>query len=158
VSDAGVLPSQAYGAGAGVGIRVNHLLVVLSGVVWASQDDTRATSTTAAYQRRTGELSGCYCWQYGQFEGGPCLTMTLEDVTADGSGTGVVDRQGHVSWLALGLGAQARWSLAKWAALFLRPTVSFTTSRPTFAIDGYGPLYKVPLAAVSVEVGPEWIF
>jgi hypothetical protein len=157
-SDAGVLPSEAYGAGGGIGIRVSHLVVILSGVLWVSQDDPRATSTTAAYQRRTGELSGCYYWQYGQFEGGPCLMMTLEDVIADGSGTRVVDRQGHVSWLALGLGAQARWSLAKWAALFLRPAVSFTTSRPTFAIDGYGPLYKVPLAAVSVEVGPEWIF
>jgi len=158
-SDAGVLPSLAYGAGGGVGIRVSHLVAILSGVLWAWQDDTGATSsTTAAYQRRTGELSGCYYWQYGQFEGGPCLMMTLEDVTADGSGTRVVDIQNHVSWLALGLGAQARWSLAKWAALFLRPAVSFTTSRPTFAIVGYGPLYKVPLAAVSVEVGPEWIF
>ena len=36
--------------------------------------------------------------------------------------------------------------------------VSFTTSRPTFAIDGVGPLYKVPLAAVGVQVGSEWIF
>ena len=121
---------------------MSPLLIMLSGVLWVSQDDTRATPYTATYQRRTGELAGCYFWKYGQFEAGPCLMMILEDVTAESSGTLIVDRQGHVSWLALGLGAQARWSLAKWAALFLRPTVSFTTSRPTFAIDGYGPLYK----------------
>jgi hypothetical protein len=84
--------------------------------------------------------------------------MTLEDVTADGSGSDVVDRQGHVSWLALGLGLRAGLSLSRLVTLFLRPTVSFTTSRPTFAIDGVGPLYKVPLAAVGVEMGSEWIF
>ena len=84
--------------------------------------------------------------------------MTLEDVTADGSGADVVDRRGHVSWLTLGLGGRAGWSLTRWAALFLRVTASFTTSRPTFAIDGFGPLYKVPLAAIGVEIGPEWIF
>src|SRR5579863_10129750 len=48
-SDAGVLPSEAYGAGGGIGIRVSHLVVILSGVLWAWQDDTRATSATAAY-------------------------------------------------------------------------------------------------------------
>jgi hypothetical protein len=48
--------------------------------------------------------------------------------------------------------------LTRWATLFLRPIVSFTTSRPTFAIDGVGPLYKVPLAAAGVQVGSEWIF
>ncbi|MGH7434500.1 MAG: hypothetical protein ACRENE_02415 [Polyangiaceae bacterium] len=137
---------------------MSRWLVLLGGVLWVSQDDTRAAPTNATYQRRTGELSGCYSWQYGQLEGGPCLVMTLEDVTADSSGIGIADRQGHVDWLALGLGARVRWSFATWAALFLRPSVSFTTSRPTFTIEGYGPLYKVPLAALSVQVGPEWTF
>ena len=158
VSDEGVLPSAGYGLGLGAGVRVRRLLIMLSGVVWLSQSEAGASLYAATYQRRTGELSGCYSWQYGQFEGGPCLTTTFEDVTADGSGGGVVDRQGHVSWLTLGFGARAGWSLARWATLFLRPIVSFTTSRSTFAIDGVGPLYKVPLAAVGVQVGSEWIF
>jgi carbohydrate-selective porin OprB len=84
--------------------------------------------------------------------------MTLEDVTADSTGTDVVDRQGHVSWLALGLGVRAGVSPSRLVTLFLRPSASFTTSRPTFAIDGFGPLYKVPFAAVGVEMGSEWIF
>jgi hypothetical protein len=136
VSDEGVLPSAGYGLGLGAGVRVSHLLIMLSGIVWLSQSQTGTSPYAATYQRRTGELSGCYSWQYGQFEGGPCLMTTFEEVTADGSGGGVVDRQGHVSWL----------------------TLSFTTSRPTFAIDGVGPLYKVPLAAVGVQIGSEWIF
>ncbi len=158
ISDAGVLPSAGYGLGLGVGVRVRQLLVMLSGVMWLSQDATSASPYAATYQRRTGELSGCYSWQYGQFEGGPCLMMTLEDVTADSSGTNVVDTQGHVSWLSLGLGVRAGVSLTRLVTLFLRPSASITTSRPAFAIDGFGPLYKVPLAAVGVEIGSEWIF
>jgi hypothetical protein len=137
---------------------VSQLLVMLCGVMWLSQNETSASPYAATYQRRTGELSGCYSWQYEQFEGGPCLMIALEDVTADSSGSNVVDRQGQVSWLALGLGVRAGLSLTRLVTLFLRPAVTFTTSRPTFAIDGFGPLYKVPLAAVGVEVGSEWIF
>jgi hypothetical protein len=158
VSDAGVLPSPAYGLGAGVGVHVRRLQVMLSGILWLSHYDAGATPYAATYQRRTGDLSGCYSWRYGPFEGGPCLMVTLEDVTADSSGADVMDRQGRVSWLTVGLGARAGWSLAAWEVLFLRPTVSFTTSRPTFAIDGFGALYKVPLTAVGVELGSEWIF
>jgi hypothetical protein len=157
-SDEGVLPSAGYGVGLGAGVRVSQLLIMLSGVVWLSQNEAGASPYAATYQRRSGELSGCYSWRYGQFEGGPCLMTTFEDVTSDGSGGGVVDRQGHVSWLTLGFGVRASWLLARWAALFLRPTVNLTTSRPTFAIDGVGPLYKVPLAAVGLQVGSEWIF
>ena len=157
VSDEGVLPSAGYGLGLGAGVRVGQMLIMLSGVVWLSQNEAGASPYAATYQRRTGELSGCYSWQYGQFEGGPCLMTTFEDVTADGSGGAVVDRQGRVSWLTLGFGARAGWTITRWAALVLRPIVSLTTSRPTFAIDGVGPVYKVPLAAVGLQVGSEWI-
>lgn len=137
---------------------MSQLLIMLSGIAWLSQSEAGTSPYAATYRRRTGELSGCYSWQYGQFEGGPCLMTTFEDVTADGSGGGVVDRQGHVSWLTLGFGARAGWLVTRWATLFLRPIVSFTTARPTFAIDGVGPLYKVPPAAVGLQIGPEWIF
>jgi hypothetical protein len=158
ITDAGVLPSVGYGIGLGVGIHVRQLRVMLSGALWLSQDGGSQTPYSATYQRRTGELSGCYAWQYGKFEGGPCLIMTLEDVTADSSGTNIVDSQGHVTWLTMGLGAHVGYSPARLLTLFLRPSVSLTTSRPTFAIDGFGPLYEVPLAAVGVEIGSEWIF
>jgi hypothetical protein len=158
ITDAGVLPSVGYGIGLGLGARVRQLRLMLSGVLWLSQDDGSKSPYAATYQRRTGELSGCYAWQYGKLEGGPCLIMTLEDVTADSTGPNLVDSQGHVSWLTMGLGAHVGFSPARLLTLFLRPSVSLTTSRPTFAIDGYGPLYKVPLAAVGVEVGSEWIF
>jgi hypothetical protein len=156
--DEGVLPSWAYGVGIAAGVRVGRLRLMLAGLLQLPQNDASTSPYAARYRRRTGELSGCYAWPYGHLEVGPCLTTTLEDVSADGSGPEVTDGSGHVSWLTLGLAARVAWALGGWAALFLRPSLTFTTSRPTFAIDGVGPLYRVPVAALGVQMGWEWIF
>jgi hypothetical protein len=157
VVDGGVLPSPAYGLGVGAEVRVSRVLLTLAGVLWLPQSDVVAANT-ARYQRRSGEVSGCYAWSLGRFEAGPCLAVALEDVTADGSGADVVGQQGHVSWMTLGVGAQAAWSFRRWAALFLRPSLRLTTSRPTFTIEGVGPLHQVPFASAGGEMGCEWIF
>jgi hypothetical protein len=156
--DAGVLPSLAYGVGVGAELRARRVLVTLGGALWLAQTDGGGAGVAARYERRSAELSGCYAWPLGRFEIDPCLTMTLEDVTANGSGPDIVGQQGSQSWLTLGVGAQAGWSLTAWAALFLRPSLRLTTSRPVFAIDGVGPLYQVPLASAGFETGCKWIF
>jgi hypothetical protein len=157
--DAGVLPSLALGVGAGAGVRFDRFEALLTGVLWLSQTSGAADSSpyAASYVRRSGELSGCYAWTLGRFELGPCLTLALEDVTGRGSGPEVVGQSGHIDWMTVGLAARARWSPARWAALFLRPGVTFNTSRPMFTIDSVGPLYQVPLASVGLDVGCQWI-
>ncbi len=154
--DTGVLPSWAYGVGAGVEARVDRLRVRVAGFLWLPQSASE-TPYEATYHRRSAELSGCYAWPGGSFEVGPCLAVTFEDVSAGGSGPDVVSGSGHVRWLTVGVAARAGWSVRKWATVFVRPGVTFTTSRPTFAIDGVGPLYQVPLVAGGAEVGCEWI-
>jgi hypothetical protein len=110
------------------------------------------------YERRTGELSGCYGWRAGPFELGPCVTLALEDIKASGKGPYVTPHSPDTFWLTVGLGARVRWSPVPWTAFFVRPTVAFSTSRPSFEIDGVGPsLYQVPLAAVGINIGCEWI-
>jgi hypothetical protein len=155
--DEGLLPSWSYGVGVGAGVRVYRVRLMLAGILQLPQNDSSVSPYEARFQRRTGELSGCYAWPYGPFEVGPCLKMALEDVRADGSGPEVVSQSGHQTWLTLGVAARAAWAFGGWAALFLRPSLTFTTSRPTFAIDGVGPLYQVPLASAGIEIGWEWI-
>ncbi len=154
--DEGNLPSLASGLGVAAGIRVSRVQVTLGGVLWLPQSSTGASFYGATYTRRSGELASCYAWQKGPFEAGPCLAVTLEDVTARGTGPGVGGGPGHTTWLAAGMAVGAKWSLSGWAALFLRPSLTFATSRPTFAVDGVGPIYHVPLASVGVQVGSEW--
>jgi hypothetical protein len=157
--DEGMLPSWAYGVGVAAGVRLRGLRLMLAGLLWLPQksDTTPSSPFAVSYERRSGELSGCYAWTNGRFEVGPCLTVTLEDVTAGGSGPQVAGGPGHVDWLTVGIAARGEWSFSGWGALFLRPSLTLNTSRPTFAIDGVGPLYQVPLATVGVEVGCEWI-
>ncbi len=156
--DEGVLPSWAYGIGIGAGVHVGRVRLILAGALHLPQSDRSISPYVARYQKRTGELSGCYAWPYRTFEVGPCLIATLENVTATGTGPDVTGGPGHVSWLAMGVAARVAWTLGGWAALFLRPSLTFTTSRPKFAIDGVGPLYEVPVAALGVQMGWEWIF
>jgi hypothetical protein len=153
----GNLPSLGYGLGVAAGIRVSHWQVTLAGVLWETQSSTYTSLYEASYTRRSGEVAGCYAFRKGPFEAGPCITIGLEDVSAAGSGPEIVGGPGHATWLTLGLAARAEWSPFGWAALFLQPSVTLTTSRPVFAIDSVGTLYQVPLAAVGVQIGCEWI-
>lgn len=159
IVDEGVLPSWALGTGLGIGIRVDRFETLVTGALWLTQNDG-TTSTNfygVRYTRRSGEWSSCYEWGTGAFELGPCITASLEDVVAQGTGPGVVGGPAGIPWITVGLGARARWSPRRWTAVFVRPTLVFNTSRPRFAIDALGSLYQVPLAAVGINVGCEWI-
>jgi hypothetical protein len=157
--DDGVLPGLAYGLGASAGIRVSRVQAMLTGVLWLPQESGAAGSPyVVRYVRYTGELSGCYGWPLSRLEVGPCVLMRLEDVTGSGSGPEVVGQTGNSVWVGVGMAARARWSLNSWMALFARPSVTFATSHPTFAITEVGPLYRVPIAAVAFDIGSEWIF
>jgi hypothetical protein len=152
-----MLPSAAYGFGAAVGVRANRVRLMLTGLLWVPQDGSGAGPYTSSYDRRSGELSACYGWPIGQFDFGPCATLTLEDVSAHGTGPEIVGADGHATWLTIGVAARAGWSIQRWAQVFLRPRLALTTSRPTFAIDGVGSLYQVPLVSAGVDLGCEWI-
>jgi hypothetical protein len=157
--DEGVLPSWAFGLGVGAGVRLNRFEALLAAVLWLPQSDRASDASPYAgrYARLTGELSSCYDWPGGPFALGPCMLLTLEDVTANGTGPGVVGRAGHIAWMRVGIAARAEWSPSPWTALFIRPSLAINTSRPTFAIDAVGPLYQTPLAAVGIDLGCEWI-
>jgi hypothetical protein len=159
VVDEGVLPSWSFGLGLAAGVRVNRFEALWTGVLWLQQSAPGVNSGAYAgsYVRRSGELSSCYAWPLGRLELGPCLTVALEDVTANGTGPNVVGRPGHIAWMTVGLAARARWSPLRWTALFVRPRLAFNTSRPTFTIDAVGTLYQTPIAAVGIDLGSEWI-
>jgi hypothetical protein len=160
VSDEGTLPSGGLGAGIGVGARRGRFDAILAGAFWLDQSDAAASGSPygARYVRRSGKLSGCYAWLVDRVDIGPCLSLGLEYVTAHGTGPDVVDGPGHFAWATAGLAARARWSPTRWMALFLCPSLTVGMSRPIFAIDAFGPIFKVPTAAAGLDLGSEWIF
>jgi hypothetical protein len=163
VSDDGVLPSWTFGAGVKAGARVGRLELLLAATLWLPQNDgapsltSNAGSYEAHYGRRSGSVEGCYAWPVGRFDFDPCLSFTLESVTARGAGPEVAVQSGQALWLAVVLGARARWAATPWSALFIEPHVAVDTARPIFTIDGVGSLYRAPLATVGIDLGTEWI-
>jgi hypothetical protein len=154
--DQGSLPSWAYGLGIGLGVRASRFRVTLQGLLWLPQNAATAPFESS-YTRRSAALSGCYGWPVGPVDLGPCVTLALEDLTASGTGPNVTSESGHASWITAGVAGRAGWAPVAWASVFVRPSVTITTSRPTFAIDGVGSLYQVSLVAVGLDVGCEWI-
>jgi hypothetical protein len=156
-ADEGTLPSWAVGLGLAAGVRLERVRLMLSGRYWFSQSTTTQSVYEVRYSRWSGGVSGCYAWSAGRFEVGPCAAATLENVAAQGIGPQVSGGPGRESWLALGLSVRAAWAPAGWASVFLRPSLTFNTARPTFVLEGVAPLYQVPLATVGVDLGCEWI-
>jgi hypothetical protein len=172
VIDEGVLPSVAYGLGVGVGVRFHRFEFGIAGVLWLPQNAGSGApgGLGGHFVRRSGEVSGCYAWALHRFELAPCLRLTLDDVSARGTGivpqagvvggTGpeIVSESGNMAWLSVGASAQARWSPTRWMAVFISPGFAVATARPTFAVDGAGSVHRVPAATVGTELGWEWIF
>lgn len=161
--DEGTVPSASYGLGLGVGFRAQGFEIRVAGRLWLPQPDPdEFGSFGATYKRASGEVSGCYGWNVARFALGPCLNIGLEYVTARGSGPAQAPPDfgtwsASAAWATVGVAAQASWSPLRRTALFIRPSLALNTSRPTFTINEASSLYRVPLAAVGIDLGCEWI-
>jgi RNA polymerase sigma-70 factor (ECF subfamily) len=76
---------------------------VVAGFLWLPQDRD-AAPYRGSFVRRSGELSGCYGWRTGRFEFVPCLRLTVEDVSARGTGPEVLSTRNEANGLCDGRG------------------------------------------------------
>jgi hypothetical protein len=156
--DVGALPDPGYGVGLAGGFRHDAVRIVVTGTLWLSRNiATPASGFGADFERRTVELSGCRGWPIGRLEVAPCLTLSVDDVTARGTGAQVVSATRETAWLSAGGELAGFWHLNRWTALVLGIGGRFATSRPRFVIDGIGDVYEVSPAALGVFLGCEWI-
>lgn len=154
--DAGVLPSWSYGLGAGLGIRNGRFDVVLDGRISLPQSATLG-DYASRFDRRSVSVTGCYEWRSGPIGLAPCLSLSVDDVTARGDGPYVTSSADSVAWVSAGVAARARWSLGTHMALFVSPGLVVAVARPTFIVDGFGQVYQVPSLAFATSFGCEWI-
>ena len=83
--------------------------------------------------------------------------LSLEHISARGTGADITSRSEQTTWLAVGAGAQGRLYLATWFSLVLGVDALIETARPVIAIDGVGDLARSGPAALTITLGPEWI-
>jgi hypothetical protein len=88
----------------------------------------------------------------------PCATLSIEHLSARGQGTHISAHTTQTTWVAAGLGAQARVHVASWLNLLLGVEGEIETARPRLFLDGVGEVATLLPVAASMSLGSEWIF
>jgi hypothetical protein len=109
-------------------------------------------------RRLTAELRGCYSFELGVFELGPCAFFALDRVMARGIGPDVTSRVQYRVVPAGGLGALGHWRIAPPLSWVAAVGAQIEASRPQFVVEGYGQLAQVGPFALVASSGLEWNF
>ena len=156
----GSLPEPSWGLAFAGGVSLESWRFLLGGTAWRRQSVQAAQSPAygADVDRLTGTLKACRALRRSVFEVAPCLGLSLEHVSARGTGPDITARSEQATWLSVGAGAQGRLYLASWFSVVLGAEAQIQTARPLISIAGVGDLTQLGAAAFAVTLGPEWIF
>ena len=156
----GPLPQPSGGVGLAAGVGYDGWRVLVGGQRWLRQHLTNDDfpGYGADIERASATLRACRALRETAFEIAPCLVLSLEHVSAQGSGMAVTPRTQQATWLGVGAGAQGRLHLADWLRVLVGVDAQIETASPQISIDGVGDLGQLGRAALSVTLGPEWIW
>jgi hypothetical protein len=156
----GGLPEPSLGLAVAGGASVGRWRFLVEGALWRAQHMTARDEPGAGADVRLITVGPRMCWAaiQGVFDLAPCLTLTVEHVWAEGTGEHIAPRTAETTWLAAGIGVGTRWRMNSWFALAGRASAEIETSRPKITIDGVGQIGRLGPAALTVMLGPEWIF
>ncbi|HEY3254052.1 MAG TPA: hypothetical protein VGJ91_08900, partial [Polyangiaceae bacterium] len=158
-ADIGVLPKPSYGLGLAVGLRHDTWRFLVSGALWLAQsyEPGPFVGYGAEFGRISGQLSACRGFRFTSFELAPCVLLSLDDVSARGTGIGITSTNPRTAWVSVGAGVQGLWSLNRSLALVLGIDGRIATSKPHFVSESVGEISQVSAAALGLVVGCEWV-
>jgi hypothetical protein len=149
------------GIAAAGGVSFDRWRILAKGTAWFP----RQASVTANFQqyggdidRATGTLQVCRALVSSPLEIAPCALVSLEHVSARGTGAHVAAHTAAATFLAAGLGVQARVYVTSWLSLNAGVDAQLETSTPQISIDGVGPVEELLPAAATGTLGSEWMF
>ena len=156
----GPLPEPGWGVAFAGGAAYGNWRFLLGGTAWLRQNmaTDQAPGYGADVDRLTGTLKACHALRRARLEVAPCLVLSLEHISARGTGAGITPRSEQTTWLAVGAGAQGRLYVATWFSFLLGVDAQIETAQPLIAIEGVGNLGQFGSAALTVTLGPEWIW
>jgi hypothetical protein len=151
-------PSRGLGLGAGASFDQWRLLAEAK--LWQSRHVTRRELLDdygAELSRFTITLRGCRSFGGRRFEVAPCALLSLQHLSARGTGPHIAPRNPDVAWVATGVGVQARLLLTPWVGLIMAADGEIQLARPQIELEGVGSLGRLAPAAATITVGSEWI-
>ncbi|HET7540073.1 MAG TPA: hypothetical protein VFK05_09375, partial [Polyangiaceae bacterium] len=155
----GPLPRPSWGLALAAGASFETWHFLLGGAAWLRQNvpAEQFPGYGADIARLSGTFKACHALGGSRFEVAPCLVLSLEHISARGTGPDVTARPQQTTWLAIGAGAQGRLSLASWLSLVVGIDAQIETARPLISVEGLGDLTQLGPAALTATIGPEWI-
>jgi hypothetical protein len=166
----GPLSRPSFGLALGVGVSFESWRFSLELGEWLRQKlpakEVLSYSFAAEVDRRTASLWACHAFRSPPFEVAPCITMSLQHISAQGTGDHIQPHTRESTWLAPGAGAQARLYLASWFSLLAAANGEIEAARPQISIEGLEEITsgngsdeigRVAPGAVTIMLGSEWI-
>jgi hypothetical protein len=158
--DVGSLPHPDLGFGAAASFGYDAFRVALGGTIWLSQTATSNDGPSPAavgLDRWSLDLAGCRAWPAGVLEVAPCVSFSLDDVSARGNGPQVNPVSTQTTWVSVGPEVLGSLHLTDYAALVLGVSARWALSQPRFIVAGLGEIYQVPPVAAEALLGCDWI-
>lgn len=159
VLQVGPLPRPTFAVSVGAGLAIREFRALL-GLQLALPQTVALGDAGARVELRPMalELMGCRAWSFSALEVGPCLTVALERLTAQGSGERIASRTDSAVWLSLGATATARVHVTSWFALSAGLGGKLAAARPRIRIDGVDDAEQLGPAALTLRSSAEWMF
>ena len=157
--DLGPLSQPSLGGAVAAGLWLDRWRILAEGNLWLRQKLSVTTPLPAAanVDRIAATLRLCRTYPFGRFELAPCLQLSLQYVSARGTGPHIAPRTETSTWVAPGVGAQARFELSSWLGVLGSIDAAFASARPRIAVDGVGRVGQLGPAALKIALGMEWI-
>jgi hypothetical protein len=154
----GPLPAPSMGFALATGLSVEPWQILLGGSYWLRHTpDGARPGTGARVDRVQASVHVCHALLRGRFALAPCVSASLEHLRARGTGTYVRAVTVGATWVAAGVGLQARVGLTPWLKLLGSADLKLHAARPRIVIEGGGAVAELGWLAAELSLGGEWI-
>jgi hypothetical protein len=158
-ADAGSLPGVSAGFGVTGALLIGAQRIEVGFAARPPATGTLAARPTAggSVDLISGSIGTCRALLERPVQLGPCLSLEAGRMHAAGFG---VTAPGHADepWVAAGAGGLLSWAPVRRVALVLRIDAVAPLLRPTFVLDGVGPVHRPDAVAGRAAGGVELVF
>ena len=158
-ADAGSLPGVSGGLGGAVALVVGRQRIEIGVAVRPGTEAHLAGRPTAggSVDLVTGSLGTCRTLLAGRFEMAPCLSLEAGRMHAKGFGVSSPD-EAEQPWIAASGGGLFTWWPASRFGVVARVDATVPLARPTFVLEGVGPVHTPSPVAGRLSAGVELRF
>lgn len=155
LGDRGGTPGLAGGLTGAVGLLAGSWRVDLAAVWLAPRPTSPRDGLTAHIGLLAAQLRGCAVPRLGALEFPVCLGFEAGGMRGRGSGDAIKPAIDWRPWLAVVLGPTLAWRFTRRLALVVQADLVVPLVRPSFAVDGFGEVYRAGQAAGRAGLGLE---